>query len=107
MVDWPIDSNRRIIPRDSPIICSDVRRCALVSHICQIGEDAEAMREPGGNPHRQEVLVVELSAEPFSERWRSTPDVDSNVEDLATRYMHELSLRMIELVMKAANHAAR
>ncbi len=60
------------------------------------------------NPEQLEVVVgrllPEVKACPFTEVWRFAAKVDGNVPDMTGEDAHEFALRLLNLVMQAAEH---
>ena len=69
------------------------------------------MSKAFGNPEELELAVIvrgfEIECGPASEVGRVTTQIDGNVPDVAGENADELSLWMTELVVKAAEDAAR
>src|SRR5204862_2836879 len=80
---------------------------ALVFDLRDVADDGEAVREAFGDVNLLEVLRRDADTDPFAERRRPAPDVDSDIEDLAFDDAKELALRVRQLQMKATDGATR
>ena len=82
----------------------EVRR--LVEELRDVGHDEEAVRESRRYPQHSLVVGGQRNAGSTAEVRRASPHVDRNVVDLADHRPHELALRVLDLVVKAAQHVA-
>ena len=78
---------------------------AFVGHVRLLAEDAEAVGEAGGDPEHELVFFGELDGGPLAEGGGAAADVDGYVEDAAAGAADDLSLRLLELVVQAADDA--
>jgi hypothetical protein len=65
------------------------------------------VREAGRDPHLALVLGRQFAAIPLAEGRRALADIDRHVEHRAGGGAHQLALRLLDLVMQAAQHAFR
>ena len=83
----------------------------FVEDFGRVGEDQEAVGEAGGDPeHGQVALLIlgfEVEAFVLAEGRGVTAKIDGDVPDVSGEYADELSLRLLELVVKAAKDTAR
>ncbi len=63
------------------------------------------MREALRYPHLALVLGRQLAAIPLAEGRRTLAQIDGHVKHRALGHAHQLALRLLDLVMQAAQHA--
>ena len=100
-------AERRIVPADAALVLGGVVVGGLVEELGLVGEDQEAVGEALRDPELPLVLGGEHLAQPAPAGRRAAPQVDGHVEDLAADHPHQLPLRLRQLVVEAAQHAAR
>ena len=105
-VDAPVDGEVGVVPEDAAVAGLVPEGGAFVEHFGVVAEDAEAVGEAGGDPEHVAVLGGELGAGPLAEGGGAAADVDGDVEDGAAGAADELSLRLLELVVQAADDAS-
>ena len=64
------------------------------------------MRETGRDPEHLLALVRQRDADPFAEGRRASSEVHGHVEDAPRRGPDELSLRLLDLIVQAAQRPA-
>src|SRR5258708_40305877 len=65
------------------------------------------MREPRGNPQHVVILLGERRSHPTPERRRAAPDIDSDIKHRPSDDPNQLALRLLDLVVQAAQNVAR
>jgi hypothetical protein len=78
----------------------------LVEEIRRFGDDEEAVGEARRQPEHAIVGFRQLDAGHLAEGRRAAADVHGDVEHRAARHAHQLALRLAQLVMQPAQHAA-
>src|SRR5438552_13450556 len=86
------------------LVLRNVDVCALIDHISHFRYDTEAVCKSGRNPECARFVLLEYHADPLSERGRSAPDVDGDVEHSTANHRYKLALRTRELEMQSAKH---
>src|SRR5690348_4600244 len=76
----------------------------LVLHERVLGEDEKAVRKAYRHPQHAVRRRREMESGPLAEGGRAAPQVDHHVVDLAEEHLHELALRLADLVVQAAQH---
>src|SRR5712692_7022799 len=104
--DRPGDAHLGVVPAQADLVGTVIEVRALVSHLRELAQDAEAVREPGRDEHLAEVVRRESGAGPLAEGGRAGADVHGHVEDLALQGSDQLALRPAELRVQAAQRAA-
>src|SRR5581483_10588539 len=96
-----------IVPRDRALVLRRpvVRR--LVEEVGRLREHQEAVAETGRDPEQLMVLSRQAQPDPFAEARTRSAQVDDDVEHFAGDDAHELSLRLLDLVVQAAENSAR
>lgn len=72
-----------------------------------LGQHQKAMRKTFWNPELSTVLSRKRDTSPLTERRGAAPEVDCHIENFTDNNSNELSLRISDLVMQAAQDVAR
>src|SRR6267378_6046084 len=96
----------RIAPEDAAFVLRCVVVRSFIEHFGRFTQHAKAMRKPRRYPEHLVRLGVEANALPPAKSGRAAADVHRHVEDLAGDYPDELALRLADLIMQPAQHAA-
>ena len=92
----------RVVPQQRALVRRRVVVSALVLKIRRFGQHEESMRESGRHPQHVVVSLGQLHAHPAAERRRAAAQIDRDVEYRAAGHAHQFSLRVLHLVMQAA-----
>src|SRR5260221_10526708 len=86
-----------------------MRRRVIIRHFVKqlggIGQRHKAVRKPGRHAQLLLVLARQYCARPLAERRRALADIHRDIEHLAGDHAYQLALRLLELIMQAAQHA--
>jgi hypothetical protein len=108
-LERPINRERWVVPKYGAISGGVIEVGGLVKDFSSIGEDEEAVSEALGNPEKLEFSSViagfQVKASPFTEVRRTPTKINGDIPDAAGENANELSLRLSELVVKAAEDA--
>ena len=103
MFDRPRHADCRIVPRQPPVVLRVEELAALVVELRLLGQDAESVREPGGDVELPPVLRAQLAGVPPPERGRAPADVHRDVPHRPPHHRDELRLRTVQLVVEATH----
>ncbi len=106
-VKTPVDADLWIVPGDAALVLGRVVVGGLVEEVRALAEHDESVGEARGHPHLALVLFAQLLADPLPEGGRTPAQVHGDVEDGAAHDTHEFPLGLADLVMQAAQDAAR
>lgn len=101
----PFDAHRRVVPGQAALELRRVVVRRLVQEVCRLTEHHEAVRKARRNPQLPVVVLAEFDPVPLPEGRRRPAQVHRHVEDAALDDPYELSLRLLDLVVQAAQHA--
>jgi len=104
-LERPLDFQLRVVPANAALVLGGVEVAALVLNLGRAARHVEPVGETGRDPQHPLVVRGEVRADPAAERRRAFAKIDGHVEDLAGRRAHELSLRLPDLVVQAAQRA--
>ena len=87
-----------------------MRGCVIIGRLVEefrgLGEHEKPVGQAWWNPELLFVVGGQFHAHPATEGGRTGPDVYGNVEHCTGHHPHELSLRLLDLIVQAAEHAA-
>ena len=92
----------RIIPANGALGLRRVVVRALIEKIGGIARHEKSVREAGRHPQHMPVLGREFRADPLAKRRCASPQIDSHIEHGAADDAHEFSLRLLDLIVQAA-----
>src|SRR5262249_60729755 len=78
----------------------------LVEKVGAVREDEEAVGKSGWNPQLPMIVSAQFDADPAAERWRRFSQINRCVKYPSGHDPDEFSLGPLNLVVKAAQHAA-
>lgn len=104
-VQRPCDPHRRVVPGEAALELRGVVVGRLVQEVGRLAEHHEAVREAGRHPQLAVVVLAEFDPVPLPEGRRALAQVHRHVEDAALDDPYELALRVLDLVVQAAQHA--
>src|SRR5487761_2099231 len=102
----PFDAKRRIVPQQRALVLRVPVVGGLVEEFGDLRDDDEPVRETRRDVEHPVIARRQLDRDVPAEGRRRASQVDGHVEHPALDHANELSLRMLDLVMHAAQHAA-
>lgn len=104
-IQRPVNADRRVVPQEATF---EFRRPVvgrLVQEFRAVAEYHEAVGKAFRNPYLAFVGGRQVDANPVAEGWRAFAQVDGDIEYFAGSDAHQLALRLLDLIVQAAQHA--
>ncbi len=105
-VQFPIDLQVEIVPRQRAFIGRRVEVGRLVKHMRLLREHAESMRKTSWDPQHPFVLARQSHRFPVAKTGRLPAQVNGDIQNLSLGHAHKLSLRMLHLKMQTPQNVA-
>lgn len=102
---WPYDAKLRIIPGHAAFVARTIEVRAFIAEFGDIAEHKKSMREALRNIELFMVFLGKFNSVPFAVGFAVFAQIHSHVKDRTADNTYQFSLRMLFLIMKAAQDA--
>jgi len=100
----PVDTKCRVIPQQTSLVLWSVVIGGLVKELCRFAEHDKAVGKAFRHPELFLVFRTKYLADPLTEGFRAFSEVDRDIEDFALHDTNEFTLRLLDLVVQAAQN---